>query len=221
MSAPIAGAARPPARDDSARFYFAVRGAFRLAAAPYFRLRVRGAERLPGSGPAIVVAPHRSWLDPPCVGAACGRAVHFLIVDKVYEKRWATWFYRRMGSIPVTQTGHGSIAALRGALRKLRDGSVVGVFPEGRVVAAGEEAPVHPGAALLALRSGAPVVPLGIAGTERAWPKGRRVPRPRSIRVVVGDPIEPPPPEGREALASLLARIERRLRELTAEAAGR
>jgi len=192
-------------------FYRLVRRLFLLGAAVLFRLRVEGAERLPPSGPAIVVAAHRSWLDPACVGGACRRPVRFLIMESVYANRWARWFYRAMGTIPVGAGAASSASALRGALRALARGEVVGVFPEGRVWPAESPGPVQPGAALLALRTGAPVVPLVICGSARAWPHGRRYPGPAAVRVRVGDALEPPPGAGRDAVDELSARIARAL----------
>jgi 1-acyl-sn-glycerol-3-phosphate acyltransferase len=173
-------------------FYHVIRRLFLLLAGPMFAFRVEGRERLPARGPLVVIAPHRSWLDPPVVGAACPRVVRFLIVDHIYRRRGQHWFYRRMRSLPVRAGGAASLPSLREALRHLRDGGVVGVFPEGRVVretAAGE---VQAGAALLALRSGALIVPIAIEGTAAAWPHGQRLPRPRRVAATIGAPIRPP-----------------------------
>jgi len=209
--------ARPPDGADRADpFYRAVRGAFLAAAGPLFRLRVEGATAIPRVGPAVLVARHRSWLDPACVAAACPRPVGFLILGSVYERRWARWFYRRMRSIPVEPNGAGALTAIREALRRLRRGEVVGVFPEGRVFPEHDPGRMHPGAALLALRGAAPVVPLEIRGSARAWPHGRAWPGPARVHVLVGPPVLPP--EGARAddaeVARLLERIERALADL-------
>jgi 1-acyl-sn-glycerol-3-phosphate acyltransferase len=198
-------------------FYGAIRLAFRGAASVLFALRIEGASRFPATGPAIVVAPHRSWLDPPCVGAASRRPVRFLIAERVYEKAWARWFYRRMGSVPVRPAGR---SALRSALRLLERGELVGVFPEGRLVREDDRAELRPGAALLSVRTGAPVVPVAITGTARAWPPGRRWPRPARIRVLVGRAIDPGPSGGRLSVGEMLERIDASLREAAPEEAG-
>ena len=195
-------------------FYRTVRRLFRCVAVPMFRFEVRGAEQVPRHGPAVVVAPHRSWLDPPCVGAASPRPVRFLITDKVYHVPWTRWFYRGMKSIPVTPGGTNSMRALRTALRSLKQGEVVGVFPEGRVLPEGDLGRVHPGAAMLAVQVQAPVVPMFIKGSARAWPHGRRLPGPAPVSVIVGQPIQPPPKSGRGAIEEMVRRIEDALREL-------
>lgn len=200
-------------------FYAIVRVGFRGLAGLLFRLRIQHRERLPENGPAIVVAEHRSWLDPPCVGAACDRPVRFLIVERVFRKRWAHWFYRRMGGIPVGSGGGRvrGVASLRVALRHLAEGQVVAVFPEGHVIAAGERGEYRDGAALLAVRSGAPVVPLGIGGTARAWPRGRKWPQPARVSLRFGEPLHPPSKDSDDAVAVFARRIEDRLRKLSAE----
>lgn len=185
---------------------------FRLIAAVAFRFRVDGSERMPAEGPGIVVAPHRSWLDPACVGGACPRPVRFLILDSVYHKPWARWFYRSMGTIPVSPGGSAPLSALRGALRALGRGELVGIFPEGRVVKPGE-GKIHPGAAMLSVRSRAPVIPLAIDGSARAWPHGRYYPAPAAVRVVIGPPIHPPEGRGRDSVEAMQRSIERVLLE--------
>jgi 1-acyl-sn-glycerol-3-phosphate acyltransferase len=192
-----------------------VRAAFRLVARPVLRLRVEGTEHLPAEGPIVLVAPHRSWLDPPCLGAACPRPVRFLIMESVFAKPWGRWFYRRMLSVPVAPGGGRSLPALRHALRALARGGVIGVFPEGRVVRPGERGTVHPGAAMLAVKSGCPVVPAAIEGTARAWPPGRRLPRPAPVRVRFLPPLQPEGGDDAAAVEALRRRIERALLDET------
>lgn len=170
-------------------FYRVIRRLFLLLAAPMFRLRVEGIDRVPAEGAGIVVAPHRSWLDPPAIGGACPRRITFLMTDRIYETRGLGWFYRGMGALPVSREGRLTTRALREALRRLHRGELIGIFPEGRVVRPGETPKVHPGAAMLAVRSGAPVIPVGLRGTARAWPHGRRLPRPGPVSVHFGEPI--------------------------------
>ncbi len=186
-------------------FYRSVRAAFRLLALPLFRFRVEGAERVPRDGAGIVVALHRSWLDPACLGGACPRPVRFLMHRGVYHTRWGRWFYRRMGAIPVPEGGGVSTAALRAALRLLESGELLGIFPEGGIGGKGTELGFFRGAAHLAVRCGAPVIPAEIEGSARAWPHGRRWPGPARVRVRFGVPIAPPSGVGgREAVDELL-----------------
>jgi len=189
-------------------FYRFARRLFLIIAGPMFRFRVEGRERVPAAGPGIVVAPHRSWLDPACVGGASPRPIRFLIMHSVYHKPWARWFYRLMRSIPLQPGGSVSLGALRQALLRLQRGELIGIFPEGRVVRDGVEPTVHPGAAMLAVRTGAPVIPLAIVGSARAWPPGRLYPGPARVRAAFGAPIQPPAGRGRDATEEMLRRIE-------------
>jgi len=193
-------------------FYCAVRAAFRVIAIPLFRFRVEGAEKVPPRGAGIVVALHRSWLDPACLGGASPRPVRFLMHQGVYHTWWGRWFYRRMGAIPVPVGGGPSTAALKAALRRLESGELLGIFPEGGIGGKGTDLSFFRGAAHLAVRCGAPVIPAEIEGSERAWPHGRKWPGPARVRVRFGLPI--PPVEGlerREAVDELLRRTKRSL----------
>jgi 1-acyl-sn-glycerol-3-phosphate acyltransferase len=179
-----------------------------------FRLKVEGVDNLPSTGAAVVAAAHRSWLDPACVGGACPRVVRFLIVDTVYHKPWARWFYRMMGAIPIRPGGGASIGALREALRTLRRGDLIGIFPEGRVIREGQRGKVHPGAAMLALRAGVPVIPIGIHGSAEAWPHGRPLPGPGRVSVFIGSALAPPEPGMAEAVDEMTSLIELAIAEL-------
>lgn len=190
-------------------FYRAIRRAFLILAHPFLRFRVENVDRIPRTGPVVIVATHRSWLDAPCVGGACPRPVRFLIRDRVFhQNRLASWFYQRMGSVPVSPGGVKSIGAIRAALSCLRGGGVIGVFPEGRVVREGEREELRAGAALLAVRTGAPVVPIVIHGSAAAWPPGRRYPGPGRVRVEVGHPLPAPEGSREDAEQRLMDRIE-------------
>ena len=184
-----------------------VRRLFLTIARPMFGLRIEGTENLPASGPAILVANHRSWLDPPLLGAARERPVHFLILDDVYDRPWVRWFYRFMRTIPVSGDSGKSLFAMREAMRRLRAGEVIGIFPEGRVFTREQPGEFRPGVALLARRSGSPLVPVHIQGSAEAWPKGRAWPRPARVRVRIGAPFDPGEAEQQSAEA-LIGRIK-------------
>jgi len=201
-------------RPESLLFYRGVRLLFRVLAAPLFAFRVEGAENVPIDGAGVVVAPHRSWIDPACVGGGCPRPVRFLIMDSVYRLRWANWFFRGMRGVPVRSGGSASLPALRAGMRLLRDGHLVGVFPEGRVRPEGRLGPVRAGAALLAVRGRAPVIPVVIRGSSRAWPHGRRWPGPARVSVRFGAPLMPPAPDRPGAVDELMTRIARALHDL-------
>ena len=172
-----------------AAFYHLVRLLSRPVFAAWFRLTRDGLSGLPAEGPLILAANHVSFLDPAVVGSSFPRAVRFLIHERVWAHASLNWFYRGMLSIPVGRDGAVARAALREALAALRDGQVVGIFPEGGRVAPGSPDEALSGVAMLARKSGAPVVPVGIRGTARAMPRGAAIPRPVGLSVRYGRPL--------------------------------
>jgi 1-acyl-sn-glycerol-3-phosphate acyltransferase len=127
---------------------------------------VAGADNVPQHGPIVVAANHLSHLDPPLVANALGRLVRFIAVDELFGNHLSfdlvTGFF---GAIPTDRDGV-PLRALEEAVRHLRDGGVVGVFPEGRRVEYWGETDPKRGAAWLAWMSGAPLLPVAIHGTE-------------------------------------------------------
>lgn len=164
-----------------------------------FRTRVEGAERLPATGPAIVAANHVSGMDGVALalitGKHCRRMTRFLVAAEFFDKIWFGWALRLYRQIPLRR-GQGDLPAIEEALATIRAGALAGIFPEGTVnpdpdvgVQRGRR-----GVARIALATGAPVVPVGLWGTQRRWPKSglhlRRPLRP-SFAVAYGEPIRP------------------------------
>lgn len=178
---------RPTDAAPGTGFYRVIRALSKPLFALLFRLRREGPADVP-QGAVIVAANHVSYLDPAVVGATFPRVVRFLIAEDVWRFRPLTWFYRAMLSIPVNRSGVAR-SALKAALALLQRGEVVGIFPEGGRVAAGAREGAMFGVALMARRSGAPVIPAGIRGTERAMPRGVALPRPVRVVVRYGAPL--------------------------------
>jgi 1-acyl-sn-glycerol-3-phosphate acyltransferase len=166
----------------------------RLGCAPLLRrlfdLRVAGIEHLPVTGPFIVAANHHNYLDGVVLGAALPRPIAFVVMPRVYNASpLHPLFHRRLGSIPVSLE-RPDPGAIRRVLRTLESGRVVGIFPEGPFSREGRLVPGQPGVAMIALRSGMPVVPAAIEGTYEAL-RGRRfyVPRRHPFSVRFGMPM--------------------------------
>jgi 1-acyl-sn-glycerol-3-phosphate acyltransferase len=181
-----------------------------------FGARVEGVEHLPREGPFIVVTNHCSNLDPPILGWATGhqvdRVVHFMA--KAEMRRWPIvgWLASQTG-VYFVRRGEADRAAQRFSLEALAAGRPIAMFVEGTRSRDGRLKAGRPGAALLAMRSGAPIVPVGIAGTQRIFPGGSRVPHPTRVTVRIGEPLQLlHQPDGRidrEALAEGTERIMR------------
>jgi len=129
-----------------------------------FRLRVEGAVPADLTGPAILVANHTSGADPPLVSAALKRRISFVVAQEIYTVPGVHWFCDIVGCIPVARTGR-DLPALREAMRRLENGGIVGIFPGGGIRHGDLLAEVKPGVALLALKTGAPVLPVYIHGS--------------------------------------------------------
>jgi putative phosphoserine phosphatase/1-acylglycerol-3-phosphate O-acyltransferase len=169
---------------------------------PWVRLDVEGMDHIPASGPAILVANHRSYFDPLALGLAFarrGRPVRFLGKKEVFDAPVVGPIARAMGGIRV-ERGSGSDEPLAEAAAALAAGELVAVLPQGTIPRGPDffdpELKGRWGAARLAALTKAPVVPLGLWGTERVWPRSERVPRVWNVlsapRVLVrgGPPVD-------------------------------
>jgi 1-acyl-sn-glycerol-3-phosphate acyltransferase len=179
-------------------FYWTIKTIAWPVTRAYVRLRVAGTPHVPREGACIVVANHASYADAVVLGSACPRRIVFLITSPIYNMRRLRWFYYMMGAIPVAPDTPDP-RALKAALRTLRRGGVVGIFPEGQRMENGQLGSGKRGVALLASRSGAPVVPAAIVGAHRAMPVGAVFPRPYPIRVIFGEPMRFPAEDGARA----------------------
>jgi putative phosphoserine phosphatase/1-acylglycerol-3-phosphate O-acyltransferase len=168
---------------------------------PYARFDISGVENIPAAGPAIVVGNHRSYFDPMALGMALakrGRPVRFLGKKEVFDAPIVGQLARAMGGIRV-ERGTGSDEPLAEAAAALEMGEIVALMPQGTI-------PRGPaffdpvlkgrwGAARLAALSGAPVIPIGLWGTEQVWPRSERLPNllalahPPLVTVSVGKPV--------------------------------
>ena len=153
-----------------------------------FRLESSGRENIPATGPVLLVANHSSLLDPPLVGGAAVRQVSFLAKAELFEIPGFGGLIRRLNARPVRREG-ADPGALRTAMRVLADGRALLIFPEGTRGDEGVLRPAKAGAGMLAVLSGAPVIPVYVRGSGRAWPRGRRLPRPTKVTVTFGEPL--------------------------------
>lgn len=169
-------------------FYWTIKTIAWPVTRSYLRLRVLGTGHVPSRGPCIVVANHASYVDAVVLGSACPRRIAFLITAPIYNMLRLRWFYYMMGAIPVAPDTPDP-GALKTALRTLRHGGVVGIFPEGQRVQDGQLGSGKGGVSVLAARSGVPVIPAAIVGARHVMPVGAMIPRPYAMRVVFGEPM--------------------------------
>ena len=181
--APRSDRVRAPAR----RLLVGGRPASRWLIRRRYDVRVHHPERFPATGPVVVAGNHVGFVDGPLMAIFAPRPVHALTKEEMFSGPLGA-FLRRAGQIPLDRL-HTDPRAVRTALRVLRDGHAVGVFPEGSR-GAGDLEIFHTGAAYLALVTGAPVVPLTFLGTrEPGGTSSSLPPRGTRIDIVVGRPM--------------------------------
>jgi 1-acyl-sn-glycerol-3-phosphate acyltransferase len=151
----------------------------------WFGLRVRGAEHIPSSGPALIVSNHQSLLDPPAIGGAARRQIYFLAKAELFRIPLFGRLIRAVHARPVRREGSDP-RALRTAALLLEEGKALLVFPEGTRSLDGRLGEAKPGVGMLAVTSGAPVVPAYVSGTLEALPKGAAWPRRSQVSVSFG-----------------------------------
>ncbi len=169
-----------------------------------FRIEARGAEHMPRTGPVLVVTNHSSLLDPPLVGAMTPRPLHYMAKAELFRIPLFGRLLQALNARPVRR-GAADPKALREALRILEGGGGLLVFPEATRGPEGMLREARPGAGMLAVLSGAPVVPGYISGTGRAWPRGRMFPRPAKVRVHFGQPLRFESGSGRDRKVQYVA----------------
>jgi 1-acyl-sn-glycerol-3-phosphate acyltransferase len=218
---------------DMSRFDHLAYGTTRLAiivlATVLFRVKLVGKEHLPASGACIVAPIHRSNLDTPILAFTTKRRLRFMGKDTLWKTKMA-WYFTALGGFPVVR-GTADREALRACEAILDRDEPLVMFPEGTRQRGPKVAELFDGPAFLAARTGAPIIPVGIGGSEGVMPKGSKFIRPKKVTIVVGPPIVPPVSEGRvprrvvreltEQVAVELQKVFDEALELAGESVGR
>jgi len=153
-----------------------------------WQVRVFGRRYEPDSGGVLYLANHQSFLDPPLLCFGLQRPVNFMAREELFRNRQFARLIRALHAFPV-KAGTADIGALKEAMRRLKSGRQVGLFPEGTRSVDGRIGPFLPGAAMLAQRAADWTVPVLIDGAVECWPRTRKLPLPGSIIVQYGQPI--------------------------------
>lgn len=151
---------------------------FRIVYRVIFRRRVYGTGQLPSEGPLIICANHVNWQDPLIIGSALPARykINFMAKEELFRNGFVAYFLKKAGAFPVDRQ-KADIAAVRRSFKILNEGGVIGLFPEGTRSKSGELQNLQEGAALIAARSGAPVLPVLVTGSYRLG---------SSLRVAIG-----------------------------------
>ncbi len=175
-------------------FYDVSIAALRAALFSLTRWEVKGQRNVPRDGPLIIVANHLSLIDPPLVSACVSRRIIFMAKDELFSS-WGGIFVRAFGAFPVRR-GSLDRTAVRRAMQILEKGQTLGMFPEGKRSHNQQMNEAQLGIAMIALRSGAPILPAGISGSENVNGPQFIWQRPR-ITVTIGRPFSFPRAEGK------------------------
>lgn len=198
---PEAPSAETPAEGETPRHAGFTYALGRAVIAPLARLiyrpRVEGRDKVPTDGPVIFASNHLSFIDSIAIPVAAPRPVHFLAKSSYFEGRGFAGavkrsFFTAIGAIPVRRgAGQAALDALDQQRRLLDEGLAVALYPEGTRSTDGRLYKGRTGVAFLALQTGAPVVPVGLIGTDKVMPKGAKRPSmTERITVRFGDPID-------------------------------
>lgn len=161
-------------------WYKTFRFLFRVFFALFYRWQVIGRENVPEQGAVILCCNHISNLDPPLLGSAMERQVHFMAKEELFRMPIISFLVTQFGALPVKR-GASDRAAIRNTLKILEEGKMFGIFPEGTRSKTGELGPGLSGASLFALKSEAQVIPVAIIGPYKLF---------RPIRIVFGQAID-------------------------------
>ena len=178
-----------------------------------FRGRTRGNGNVPMDGPLVVVANHGSHLDPPLLGHALGRPVAFMAKAELFSIPLLGRLIRACGAYPVKR-GASDREAIRTATARLQEGWAIGVFLDGTRQENGRVNQPMPGAALLAARSGAALLPVAILNSHRALGVGRSRPRLVRLEMRIGIPVPAPSSRRKPELEATTRELQRRINAL-------
>jgi 1-acyl-sn-glycerol-3-phosphate acyltransferase len=192
----------------------AARPLVRLAARAYFGTRFLGVQHIPPDGPILIVPNHVTYADPVLVSIPVRRAVHYMAWNALFAVPGLGWLIRRLRAFPV-EIESADPRATREAVRLLRTGAAVMIFPEGGRSRDGSVGRFKPGAFRLACTLGVPLLPVTIAGGHESWPPHRPLPSPGRVTITYHPAITPPSQSDVKAAARALAQ---RVRAVVASA---
>ncbi len=171
-------------------FYTLVRALALFLLRTFFRMKVYGRESLPRRGGFILASNHTSFLDPVVLAVASPRSLSFMAKKELFKGFIFGKLISALGAFPLSRE-RADIWAIREAIRRLKDGGALILFPEGTRTSEEKLAEGLPGAGILAIKAGVPIVPVLIIGAEAALPKKARFVRFRPIRVYLLERVIP------------------------------
>jgi 1-acyl-sn-glycerol-3-phosphate acyltransferase len=184
------GATPLPTFTQKTWLYNLFQQSLRGAALTFYDLKTYGLENIPKRGGVLIVANHQSFLDPVMLGANIRRPVSFLAKSELFSNPFFGRLLRRLNAFPVRQ-GEGDVGAVRETIKRLQEGHLLTMFPEGGRTLDGKIAPLEKGVGLIVRRAGPQVMvlPAAVCGAYEAWPRGVKWPKTGRVRVKYGTPM--------------------------------
>jgi 1-acyl-sn-glycerol-3-phosphate acyltransferase len=173
--------------------YALIRGLFRVVFTLVGRVRVVGADKIPAEGAFVLAPVHRSNVDFALASLVTTRPMRFMGKDSIWKSTLLGRFVTMLGAFPVHR-GSADRDALKACTDIVNGGSPLVMFPEGTRCTGPVIEELFDGTAYVAAKTGVPIIPVGIGGSEAMMPKGSKLPRPSKLVLLVGDPIPPPAP---------------------------
>lgn len=197
--------------------YHTVRTIVTVFCRVWCRMSIEGRENFPESGPFILAPTHRSIIDSPVASGVYRKRMRFMGADKWWSNRYFGKLLTALGGFPVSR-GTADREALRRCIAVIEGGEPLVLFPEGERKSGPLVQPLFEGAAYVAMKTGVPIVPVGIGGSERVMPKGGRFIYPRKMHVIIGPALTMPhtdsPKEQRAAARQLTTELHAELQRL-------
>ncbi len=180
--------------------YWFAHGLWMVISKVFFPIRVYGREHLPQKKGFILASNHLSNLDPMVLGLASGRRLSYVAKESLFKNKFFAFVLHQVGAFPIKRDA-ADIGAIKEAIRRLKSGSSVVIFPQGTRKAKAEEEKIQSGVGLLAAKSQASIIPAFIQGSEHILAAGRRFIKPGRIRVFFGPAVFYNPSDSYQDLA--------------------
>ncbi|MFI5381211.1 MAG: lysophospholipid acyltransferase family protein [Tepidisphaerales bacterium] len=210
--AQIETAMTPAGAPQDSLLYGFLRIAAQMVAKVFLDFKCWGVRNVPRKGGVVLVCTHQSHVDPVLYAVNIKRQISYFAKAELFENRYFGAFIRSVHAFPVRR-GEADIGAIKEAIRRVKAGHALVVFPEGTRSVDGAIKPLEPGIGLIARRAGVPVIPAVIDGSWKVLPKGAKFPRPQRVRALYGKPL---PINGLKP-AEIVTLIEKTLRDLQVE----
>lgn len=169
-------------------FYFLGKWIFYFLFKIFIKIEVEGKKNLPEKGPLIIASNHKSILDPLILMVILPYYITFLAASYLFKIPFLNIILKLVGVLPVKEKKQ-DLRTLKRAIDLLKNGNIVGVFPEGGVSVNGNVKEFKPGFAFLSVKTNAPILPIAIIGTERVLPPGKWIPKKAKVKICIGEPI--------------------------------